>query len=303
MLVILDFAALALHVYKNSVEIEKYLGNYIKASLNASTNQNYLFDQVDGIYEVILDPTIQDNPGDAFYASFYVKIIQQHAVAAVVAVRGSDDLSNDAQDIATWGNHVLGIQEKLNNMPDYTGPALNFLKQVNNYCQNQLKLSPLQIYLSGHSLGGAIAALMKAKFSMPNRVVTFNAPGIHSMSGVKIDTLGIVNIRARYDFVSTIDYPIGPCWDIDVPQDEAAAKQAFTLYHEDETISHLSLLQKLKNKLILTDDVIIAARAQHSIDNLYAAIKVQSNVSIGLRSFDNLVAMNTTAKNYDYSTT
>lgn len=303
MLKILDFAGLAFFAYKDKKQIKLYMPTLVDSVSYSGEKFLTLTKNKNIFYEVILDPQIQKNTSHPFYASLFVKVLNQKPIAAILAVRGTDGLNNDIQDIETWGEHVLGIENKLKAMPDYMGPALRFCFKVNAYCRHQLKLPQNKVYLTGHSLGGAIASLLRCKDRMPNEVVTFNAPGVRTMPGVDVNTKGILNVRARYDIVSSIDEPVGPYWDVDVPEKEAKAKRLFELYKKDHSKSfeeHASFLEKLKYKLDMGDDSAEVALSQHSMLNLYTALKHQGSTGIAYRSYMSL-ALSAETENFDYA--
>jgi len=82
----------------------------------------------------------------------------------ILAFRGTDgglDIDDDAQ-------LALGF------MPvQYRQAAESLKRSINNY-----RVSVNKLYVTGHSLGGGLAALVSAKHSTPLPVVTFNAPGM-----------------------------------------------------------------------------------------------------------------------------
>jgi len=304
MIKILDFAALSSYVYKDPVTNRKNFTSFVyKQMISAEKFTQIAFPENNIFYEIIIDPHIQQHSNNPFYASLFVKVLDKKPIAAILAVRGTDNLSNEIQDIETWGEHVLGIENKLKTMPDYMGPALRFCFKVNNYCRQQLQLPQNKVYITGHSLGGAIASLLRCKNKMPNQAITFNAPGVRNMPGVDGNIKGILNVRARYDLVSVIDEPVGPYWDVDVPEKEAEAKHLFQLYnteHNKTFENHAGLWEKLKYKLDMGVDAVEAASAQHSIFNLYSALKHQNSLGIARRSFMSL-ALGAETSNFVYA--
>jgi len=321
MLTILDFAALSLFSYKNMTEIRRTIPHVV--SLHKFTSQKFL-DNVNiftnSFYEVILDKRLQDNTDQGFYASLFVKIVGHEAMGAVMAIRGTYNLANDWQDIKTWGEHVVGLEKRLNNMSDYTQPALSFLRTVNEYCLNELKLPQDKIFITGHSLGGAVASILRAKMSVPNRVITFNAPGIRDLPGVNPNRSEIINIRSHYDLVSALDYPVGPYWNINVPELQAQAKKAFLTYAKEQHNPQQTKIERLKTfiedldvsmlpgglETVVADDISKGKDdsdwilAQHSIDNLYKALRSNHYIRMSHNSFNTLY-FNAKKTNFDYA--
>ena len=95
-------------------------------------------------------------------------------------------------------------------------------------------------HVTGHSLGGSLANLVAgsalivrppahyhARFPIAPDVISFNAPGIGEMEYVSESQFHqgqVVNIRAKYDVVSTIGTPYGYVINNDVPEGRGMAK-------------------------------------------------------------------------------
>lgn len=273
---LIDFAKLSFHVYKDKLETKKYLSGYINTDhiLSPAELPHYL--QHDGIYEVYLDQSIQ-NPAAiqdgsinyGFYASFYVKVEQSHITGAVIAIRGTDNIDNVEQDVASWWRSVL-LDDHAKLPTTYNQLALAFYYKAHDFCREH-DVPIDQIYVTGHSLGGALAALLPAHNDCPIRAITFNAPGIADMQQVKHAADWIINFRSAYDFVSAIDHAVGNVFAIHVPAEEARAKHAFEIEHEhkQEGWTRLNIIEDL----VEIDDFILSVTAQHSMEHVYQVIE------------------------------
>lgn len=150
------------------------------------------------------------NPSsDGFFAALY-----RCGTRSVLAYRGTDD----AWDISPDSQILLG------EVPCQMRQAEQAWSRTSTY------VGSAPLVLTGHSLGGALAAMIAAKSGLP--AVTFNAPGVArsyaasfrlplvkpgtlpvtpssgpgmvagAMALAKLDSSKIINIRANYDVVS-----------------------------------------------------------------------------------------------------
>ena len=92
LLTILDFSRLALFVYHDETVNNKYLSDFIKTD-NQIDSKKFDPHKIthNGFYEVMICPLTQSPAaqGHPFYASFFVKVFNQKAVGAVIAIRES----------------------------------------------------------------------------------------------------------------------------------------------------------------------------------------------------------------------
>jgi pimeloyl-ACP methyl ester carboxylesterase len=278
MLTILDFAKLALHVYK-SPDTKRYLGNYVKGDALLSPKRFLEVHGNHGIYEILLDHKIQtphaqphSSSNFGFYASFYVKVENDRLTAAVVAIRGTYNIPNIAEDIKSWWTSVM-LHERAR-LPDYyNGLALAFSNKARDFCHEH-NVPKNQFYVTGHSLGGAIAALLPAYNGIHVRAVTFNAPGIADMKKVAFAHNMIINFRSTFDFVSSIDRAVGNLFPINVSQHEEQAKNAFELSyeHQNNEWSRFDIIKDLEQIY----DFLVSVMGQHSMNNVFQAIQKAS---------------------------
>ena len=140
------------------------------------------------------------NPDTAgFYAARY-----RRNECEVFAIRGTNDIQRDLL--------VDDIQIGLNRIPSQW-------EQCQKEFEKFLKVpnSAPKKFVTGHSLGGALAQLLAAKRS-DTTVATFNAPGMaQRISTEKSSPANIINFRASGDPVSLKGAPFGPMTTISVP--------------------------------------------------------------------------------------
>lgn len=274
MISIADFAKLAQYSYKSFFTVKGELADFIShGPILGEKFQPKLLKS--GFYEVIIDKTTQHSHPKLFpfYASLFVKVQHYQAKAAVIAIRGTVPtiLDNDIQDIKSWWRSVFDDNARVILPKSYVESALRFYNKVRNYTSDSLNLPCTNLYVTGHSLGGAIAALLPAYCHLAIRAVTFDAPGIKDIAGAENVSDRIINFRANYDFFSALDYPIGPCIGIEVRDHENQAKQAFAIADEHR-VNEWSRLD-IVNDLLETTDFLGSVLPQHSTSNLVSALE------------------------------
>ena len=165
--------------------------------------------------------------------------------------------------------------------------ALLFYGKVQRCLFDKFNYSIAKLKVTGHSLGGAIAGLLVSYHGLPIQAVTFNAPGIRDIQGVDAMIGSVTNVRAKYDFVSAIDFPVGPCFDYLVPEHLAEAKRAFEIAreHKQNAQSRLDTI----DDVIETSDFAVSALAQHSMVNLLEAIETQTTTELADEQFLSLM--------------
>lgn len=278
MINLLDFAKLSLYIYKDIKTNNQYLSYFMKSKHPINHDEFSLKNTPkNGFYEIIVDEGIQSHSAQAhpFYASFFVKIHNHKAVAAVIAIRGTYNVDNDSQDAKSWWKSFFDDHAKVQIPKEYLGRALIFYGRVKRFLDKSMPLPMSKLFVTGHSLGGALAALMPAYHGIPIRAVTFNAPGIKDINNVHDTVSRILNFRATYDFVSAIDHPIGPRFDIFVPEHAKEASMVFAIAkeHEKSGLSRLNVI----NDLVETNAFFASFLPQHKMLNLLNSLETDKD--------------------------
>ncbi len=225
-----------------------------------------------------VNPLLRNFMGNAntnFFAALYVKFQLGKPTDAVVAFRGTANVGNDFEDIITWFPDVVG--NKHDGKLPYKGKAVEFVRLARQYLDTHFFGLSQRLLFTGHSLGGALAQCISLDYFQCDAVV-FNSPGCGNMPHMQgANAHLITNIDSRYDMVHRVGKTIGKVYLVDVPNDEALAKQLCDKqnHKQAETIDGETLVSPalgLSQALADTGKDCAALYAQHSIDNLVAAM-------------------------------
>lgn len=127
----------------------------------------------------------------------------------IVSFRGTDDAFDWITNVSRWKTSFMGMQCKVHSgfLNDMELIYESVLKQINDIYPD--------IWVTGHSLGGAVAILFATKFAIKNankfvNVTTFGSPRIgdrkfKSMCD-SISNLNARRIHNRYDIVTYLPY-------------------------------------------------------------------------------------------------
>lgn len=126
--------------------------------------------------------------GNGFYAETYQNATKREIV---LAVRGTDFRDKD------WGDFYADLQIMLGKVPY----QLKFAKRAYEIEQERNVLLGYNVFLTGHSLGGGVAALLAANQPIKPPVVTFNAPGMQK----SYVNSHIINMVGKYNYSNYFD--------------------------------------------------------------------------------------------------
>ena len=230
------------------------------------------------------------------YAELYIKIIDHKVLCAMVAIRGTDNWQDCEEDISTWWKSLLETPKSLLNDLSYFQQLMSFFVRCNDtlHKMDELKLLPkhMETFVTGHSLGGALANMACGSMLMPRPTpaftISFNAPGIGAMKGIRKEPVvegRVLSMRAHYDFASAVGEPYGYVINNRIPEKEQEAKTAF---QKEAIINYLKtskIGQRLelvapnikegiieRDRIIQTTDFIESVQAQHSMNNFLRVI-------------------------------
>jgi hypothetical protein len=295
MITVLEYATLSWHTYHSHFSLfgkkhEEF--QIVKQNVDKKSRH--------GWYQ-ITDISRHMHPAQDFYAQLYVKFAFGKPLAGVVAFRGTliTDWDNDEVDFDVWASDVFG-DGKHDQVPKYFTQAEWFYYDARRYLLDELKCHHLSV--TGHSLGGAIAQLVPALMGMPTTAVTFNAPGVGHIPGVKSEQgMCIFGFNSRYGFLNKIGQSLGRVEYLEVPEKAAEAKQALVEYASEKTLGqHIEKAENLPDQLRLSFDLIFkdgprrglagsdfldAIAAQHSINNLLQTLTEKKQASLAGRAF------------------
>ncbi len=190
-----------------------------------------------------------DNPRNGFQATAYERQDGSHAV--IIAYRGTEFGREPVQDgLVDAGMAVNGVNAQTADSEAFTKQVLENAKKTASF--NQV---PLDVTVTGHSLGGTLAEINAYKFGL--RGETFNAFGATGLTqGIPQGGNQIIdNVRAT-DVVSAASPHFGQVRVYALPQDTQALGQAD--YTDSRVVNALTPHAPILGK--------IQADA-HSIDN------------------------------------
>lgn len=223
----IDCAILSKHVYAptpnqhyHGVNIFEYSQEKLKYNKNNLAKNGYA---------MITDVPRSLKPQHAFFAQLYVKFFNGQPKAAIVAFRGTvpTDIKDDYVDIVTWYSDVFG-EGRADNRPPYLPITMGYYQKAYRYVREYFpSLFHSQVYLTGHSLGGALAQLVVMN-GRAHHACVFNSPGVGHIPGANLrDAPYILNINSKYGVINKIGQTLGTLRYVDVPEDEKAAEALF----------------------------------------------------------------------------
>ena len=197
------------------------------------------------------------------YSMTYIRFSYGVAKEAVFAIPGSHKPFDFIEDFVGW-NSDASAKKSDDRLP---GVYSQITRDFNHaYTQIKQHFPSALIYLTGHSLGGALSHLLvcRAGFSFPS--IGFNPPGVGHIPGVDLkQSHHLVTFNSRYGFVNKIGMQLGRTVLIDVPNEE---QQAIALQN--------SLNKKLQQALLAQAK---ADKAQDAVDRLRSYIQAEGEAS------------------------
>jgi hypothetical protein len=235
---LLDFAYLSLNIYHDPND-NKLLGQRPWAISDIDKLKNEIESYSDAWYHLAF-PKLHRPKNKGFYAELYAKIIDHKIIATMVAIRGTNNITDVEEDVDTWEKSVVDSNSAILDTPSYFSESVIFYsvcKGVFFELEGAGLLSDgFENFYTGHSLGGSLANLHAAKlvvlYPRVPHVITFNPSGIGHIKGINktpaIESR-VVTMRAHYDFISAIGEPYGFVINNHVPEGVENAKQAFNI--------------------------------------------------------------------------
>lgn len=287
-----EFAYLSLNVYHDKKD-DYILGDRPLVTKDLYKVKNSL--NKPGWYQIESQKisSFQDT-SDGFYADFYIKICNQKIRYLVVAFRGTANLLNFIEDAGAWKDcFIMGNHHSLVSFPYMLKARVEafcflMLDRVKAFKKAGMLADNAQHFLTGHSLGGAMAHIAHGvpSHSFGKRSVVFNAPGLGNSTDFTLNNCEgfAMNIRACYDLVSIMGEPYGFNISVNVPEGAVNAKQYWEPIFNWVNNNHNNPATKAIIEEIITDHdrddiektkkiIIEAYLPQHSMNNLYQSIQ------------------------------
>jgi hypothetical protein len=206
---------------------------------------------------------VERYPRGPFFAALYRRCDGEH----VLAVRGTEPPS-----LADWWNDALIITgRRVRQFPDVQHAALEALTAV----------AGRPLYVTGHSLGGALATLAAGTYRLP--CVTFNALGISRVAARarlwdRTDYTRLLHVRSTGDIAYRVSPTVGRHLVLDYPTPPLAS----------DALPWLALATGQPQLLYLALGAKAVAKAwdlyyQHAMNNLRDAVRREPDLRSDLR--------------------